>query len=54
MKNRNFDVAEIIDGDTLNRRLCRTDGALSPFCPKQKLSLAQHYPVIMLSTKVRI
>lgn len=49
-----LELAEIIDGDSLNRRFLQTVGASSPFRLKQKLSLAHHYPVIILSTQIRI
>ncbi|MEI6124844.1 MAG: hypothetical protein WCQ95_14600 [Bacteroidota bacterium] len=39
-------TAELINGDSLNRRLNQTNGALSPIRLKQNPIPAHHYPVI--------
>ena len=39
-------TAELINGETLNRRLNQSEGALSPICLKQNSLPAHHYPVI--------
>ncbi|MGB4820501.1 MAG: hypothetical protein WBP33_15425 [Saprospiraceae bacterium] len=40
-------TAKLIDGDSLNRRLCQTDGASSPIRLKQNYLPAHHHPEIM-------
>jgi len=44
MKKIIFVSAELIDGDSLNRRFYQTTGASNPSCLKQNLSPAHHCP----------
>lgn len=40
-------AAKLINGDSLNRKLAQTDGALSPIRLKQNYLPVHHYPKIM-------